>query len=413
VRRRLLVEERVLITREARCSRACEAFAFSTIRFVLRARLAAPRVRRGAENVRDRTVAYERESDAMTLAMTIESGTSQTGLGASWREADHALRQIAARRAALDADEARWLLIARAAQVHVAYGFGSFVEYCERVLGYRPHTTRERLRVAEALIALPETSAALAEGALSYSAVRELTRVVTPETETAWLDAARDRTIGEIERMVVGRDLGDLPDDPQDPDLEPCILRLALTPDVYALFLAVRRKLKEDTGESLDDNDVMASLCEAVLSPGESERAPYQLAFSTCPTCMRTTQDAAGQVIDVPPGTLELAGCDHDHLGDLDDHERLASKIPPSTRRTVIRRDHARCRVPGCRHARFLQLHHIRYREHGGSHLAENLILLCGAHHRAVHRGTIQIDGTSGDLRIARSRPGHASRPPP
>jgi hypothetical protein len=172
------------------------------------------------------------------------------------------------------------------------------------------------LRVAEALIVLPETAAALAEGVLSYSAVRELTRVVTPETESAWLDASRDWTVGEIERMVVGREVGDPPDDPQDPDFEPCILRLALTPDVYALFLAARRKIQEDTGESLDDNDVMASLCEAVLSPGE-ERAPYQLAFSTCPSCLRTTQDAAGQVIDVPAGTLEPAGCDHDHLGDL------------------------------------------------------------------------------------------------
>src|SRR5881628_937058 len=98
-------------------------------------------------------------------------------------EADRQLRTLAARRAALDVEEARWLVVARDEKVHEAYGFGTFVEYCERVLGYRSHTTRERLRVATALSSLPEITNALATGALSYSAVRELTRVADAETE--------------------------------------------------------------------------------------------------------------------------------------------------------------------------------------------------------------------------------------
>src|SRR5690349_16348914 len=98
---------------------------------------------------------------------------SQLGHEADWREADLQLRRLAARRAALDAEEAKWLLRARGAGVHEHCGFGSFVEYCERVLGYKPHTTRERLRVAEALTELPEISKQLAQGELSYSAARE------------------------------------------------------------------------------------------------------------------------------------------------------------------------------------------------------------------------------------------------
>jgi hypothetical protein len=51
----------------------------------------------------------------MTMAIMNERGTSQMGhLGASWREADQQLREIAARRAALDAHEARWIVVARA-----------------------------------------------------------------------------------------------------------------------------------------------------------------------------------------------------------------------------------------------------------------------------------------------------------
>src|SRR5688572_10429984 len=70
-----------------------------------------------------------------------------------WREADLQLRSLAARRRALDVAEAHWLRVAREAQVHKHLGFGSFVEYIERTLGYRPRTALERLRVADALAA--------------------------------------------------------------------------------------------------------------------------------------------------------------------------------------------------------------------------------------------------------------------
>jgi hypothetical protein len=50
------------------------------------------------------------------------------------------------------------------------------------------------MRVARALATPPEISVALASGGLSYSAVRELTRVATAETEAAWLAASDGRS---------------------------------------------------------------------------------------------------------------------------------------------------------------------------------------------------------------------------
>ena len=52
---------------------------------------------------------------------------------------------------------AELLLVARAAEVHVQLGYGSFLEYMERVLDYAPRTALERIRVAEALPGMPET----------------------------------------------------------------------------------------------------------------------------------------------------------------------------------------------------------------------------------------------------------------
>ncbi len=63
---------------------------------------------------------------------------------------------------------------------------------------------REKVRTARALTSLPETGASMARGELSFSQVRALTRVATPENEGDLLDLARGTTVAQLERMVRG-----------------------------------------------------------------------------------------------------------------------------------------------------------------------------------------------------------------
>jgi hypothetical protein len=58
--------------------------------------------------------------------------------------------------------------------------------------------------VARALGTLPRLAQALARGELSYSNVRELTRVVTPETEERLRAVGRAGTAEHVERIVRG-----------------------------------------------------------------------------------------------------------------------------------------------------------------------------------------------------------------
>jgi hypothetical protein len=58
-----------------------------------------------------------------------------------------------------------------------------------------------------------------------------------------------------------------------------------------------------------------------------------------------------------------------------------------------LRRDQHRCQAPGCQHATFVDVHHLETRHEGGAHEADNLIVLCSAHHRAAHRGELLITG--------------------
>ena len=43
------------------------------------------------------------------------------------------------------------------------------------------------------------------------------------------------------------------------------------------------------------------------------------------------------------------------------------------------------CRFPGCTQRRHLQAHHVRHWFHGGRTDLDNLLLLCGFHHRLIH----------------------------
>ena len=70
--------------------------------------------------------------------------------------------------------------------------------------GLAPGAAREHVRVARALGNLPKLSDAMRRGVVSYSKVRAVTRVASPETEEALLDVAKCGTAAHVEQVVRG-----------------------------------------------------------------------------------------------------------------------------------------------------------------------------------------------------------------
>jgi len=332
------------------------------------------------------------ESQLETTNFETTNGETPT-----WEQAHATLVGLAKRRAGLDFDEGKWLLLATRARVDRRLGYGSFVEYIERLFGYAPRLTQEKLRVAEELEDLPALAEALQNGQASWSSVRELTRVATRETESRWLDASRGCTAREVERLVSGRGRGSLPTDPADDSKRRHVLRFEVSGQVLATFRDAVAKLRRDAGGGLDDDDVLLMMARHVLGgPVDDGRASYQLELTVCEECGRARQRGQGELVDVEAEVSEMARCDAQHLptpGKESKAARAKQNVPPALRREVLRRDGRQCGVPGCRHSTFLDLHHIRPREQGGLHEADNLITLCGAHHGAMHRGELRIEG--------------------
>ncbi len=80
----------------------------------------------------------------------------------------------------------------------------SCAEWLSWRTGLAPGPAREHVRVARALGELPRLSDAMRRGRISYSKVRAVTRVATPENEQTLLDVALAGTAEHVERIVRG-----------------------------------------------------------------------------------------------------------------------------------------------------------------------------------------------------------------
>ena len=396
-----------------------------------------------------------------------ESGQASNDERIDWRRAHEELTHLAQSRARLDWEEGGALLRAIRAGAHRELGYATFTEYVERILGYSPRWTHERLRVAEALEQLPELGRALREGALSWSAVRELTRAAVPENELQWLRVAEGKTLRQIEELICGHEPGDAPGEPSGAAQRRHVLRFEVSAETYAAFREVMGKVYRDAGGPMEDDAALLLIARQVLGgPTDAGRAPYQLAITVCEDCRRAWQHGRGEAVRIGPEVVEMAQCDAQHIGRVHPGEpasvpagdavslqpgepasvqagdaaslhpdepasvpagvstscignidretsahvgraRARQDIPPAVRREVMHRDGGRCVVVGCQNAVWVDVHHIAPRSEGGQHAPQNLVVLCAAHHRAIHRGQLIIAGhapTNLDFRHADGR---------
>ena len=249
--------------------------------------------------------------------------------GLSCADIDAVIVRLARRKGELELEIGRWLLMARRARVDRDLGFGSFDEYAERRLGLDARTTREHLRIAEALEALPRLAALMKDGERSWSAVREITRVATAETEERWIAETEGKTVREVERLVSGRKSGDLPDAPRDPLLTRRKIVFDVSPEVFAMMREAVDVLAKQIGSPTPD-DVVRAMAEHVLGRRPDEdAAAYQVGITMCATCQRTWRNAGGEAVEVSESVADCASCDGDVTGMVAVDEGVVEEAPP------------------------------------------------------------------------------------
>ena len=185
-------------------------------------------------------------------------------------------------------------------------------------MGYGPQVAAERLRVAEALDALPAIEEALATGELSYSAVRELTRIATGKTDEAWVKACRGKNLRQIEELVGEREVGDGPEAAPKPEVRRRRLALrAPADDVGAASRGaegVRGRARRAARRRRADGHAARARSRGCCRPQEARRPRYQVAVTVCRACKQGWQNGAGREIAIAAADVECAMCDAEHV---------------------------------------------------------------------------------------------------
>ena len=294
---------------------------------------------------------------------------------------------------------------------------------------------REKVRVARALETLPKISAAMKSGHISYSKVREVTRVASPEHEDYLLMICENGTASHVERLVQTfrrcKEAEELSRDKRQQESRAVtfrydedgslVLKCRLPAEagakvMKALDLAVEEIRKEEPKDipagtlqppvrySARRADALAVIAESFLAHGVLEvrgTDANQIVVHVSEETLRTKKAGCCEIEDGPSIAAETArrfGCDASVLVMIenDDGEplnvgRKTRTISAPLRRVLNARDKC-CRFPGCSNKRWLDAHHIDHWAGGGETKPSNLVLLCGFHHRAVHEGGIRIE---------------------
>ncbi len=364
---------------------------------------------------------------------------------------EHLEAEIEQLAATITASTARWLGLLGEYDARGAWsswwGVKSLSHWVAWRCGLDQRSAREHVRIARALRELPETAAALASGALSFSKARALTRVADAESEIALLEIARHATAAQLERMLssyrrISREEAEAAHEgrylhthfDEDGRLrisglldaeEGALFRNALWSARDALVAAARGEQEPDAGTSarngravleteyesgsaeppwarIRDVDALGLVCETALAGSAAtlkggER--YQVV-------VHREADGRNRLADGPalaPETADRLACDAAAVEVVEEDGsplsvgRRRRTVPAAIRRALEVRDQG-CRFPGCNNRARTDAHHICHWSAGGETSVANLVLLCRRHHRALHEGgftlTRDADGT-------------------
>jgi hypothetical protein len=339
--------------------------------------------------------------------------------------------RISSLAAHIDAALCEWLeLVAEfdRREAWAEWGMSSCAHWLAWTCSLSLRTAREHARVAGRLAAFPLTAAAFRRGELSYSKVRAITRVEDVTRESELVELARAASAAQLDRIVRAHARcveAERPDvrrrfvslDPDDDGT--WVLRGRLGAEEAAVVQEALREFAESEPGSAEPPE------DAESAPTVGERtadalvavAGRALARGSAPagrpevTVLVDVEALAAE--DSAPGRCELEGgaplatetarrlcCDAGIVvsthrnGKVLDVGRRRRTISPALQRALRARDGC-CQFPGCTNHRFVDAHHIKHWARGGDTSLDNLVLLCGHHHRLVHEGGFTLERAS------------------
>lgn len=299
-------------------------------------------------------------------------------------------------------------------------------------VSWTARVTRPRARAlvetARALPDRPEIGTVALEGRLSGEQLEAVVQVATPETDAAWANespgwtatslraaAKNQRTVtaGEAIERDRRREISFRWDEKRGelrvwghiPDADGANVAMALSRGADQVG-------PDENGEwepfPVRCADVLVdSLTRDLAEDTEPHRAT--VIVHTPEAALHDESQAPGTYVDAGPSGIPIANetaqrlaCDAVRQTVVEDSKGVPLRLGRRTRtvpaylfRLLKHRD-KHCRAPGCNRTRGLHAHHLVHWADGGATDLDNLILVCGRHHRLLHEHRWRIRGHPG-----------------
>jgi hypothetical protein len=309
------------------------------------------------------------------------------------------------------------------------WSFKNCAEWLAWRCSLKPATAREKVRTAHALRRLPAISKAFAEGRLSYSKVRALTRVADGDQEGLLLRHALEATVPDVEercrqirnvapqsahrarRVWSGRSLTMWRDEArglmrftvevpiEDGELISRAIDFAVASGEVTTEIDPKAAGESKTGRwRAQQADALVAVVKSYLGGGHDGEGGatadhYQVVVHADAKAVK----GGGGCSDLPIDTVKRLLCDcsvvlvaEDDKGNPLDVGRKQRTVSTALRRALYARDR-RCTFPGCPRKRYLDGHHLKHWIDGGETVPANMTLLCDYHHKLLHEGAFSI----------------------
>ena len=265
--------------------------------------------------------------------------------------------------------------------LHQVLGMPTAVAYAVSSLGMSRRSARELLNAGLRLRELRVIDQAFAGSRLSWSRVRRLCEVATPQTEAAWLEKALVTSQDELDRLVRRARLGDAPPDGTGMPHARFGLHFELDAVDWQMWENARSKLRAEFGDDaeLRDVDILKEMLRLVLASDAEGRVPGRKPVEGGPFRVLVREETVvtedGEE-PIAPQTAEAV--------------TSAAVTPPAMRAKVLARDGQAC--ANCKSRRGLHAHHVHWRSKGGPTTPGNLVTLCARCHSLVHDGFLDVE---------------------
>ncbi|MGI9647717.1 MAG: HNH endonuclease, partial [Acidimicrobiia bacterium] len=283
----------------------------------------------------------------------------------------------------------------------------------------------------------PATTRAFEHGSISIDELLVLSRFATAQNERDLLDLTREVGVEDLSAAV--REFLDEPKPETEPPPRPSLrmwwdetsLQLrgsipgadGVLVETALLRLAAKAPLDPTTGLFRDPDERYGEAVIQMASESTAEDRDHDRATVVVHVGLQELSgpDASVNIGGRTYGRDELMRmtCDGRLQPAIDDAGgvtigigRVSRQIPAWLRRTMNERDGG-CRFPGCSRTRWTHGHHLVHWAQGGPTNLDNLITLCGFHHRLIHRQAWVLEGDpGGEVLFMRSgRPHVPARP--